>query len=342
MDQDGGNRIKVPPTVSVLMTVFNGEAFLRQAIDSVLAQTYDDWELIVVDDASVDSTPEILMTYRDPRVRVLRQERNCKQAVCSNLAISVAKGRYMARLDADDICLPTRLEEQVRYMDAHPETHLVATAAYFIDDRGVRVGLCPALRGTCDLKISMALYNPIIHSSVMFRADTARELNGYSEDERHRLSEDYELWPRIARCGKITTLSEPLVEYRFHPSSVSAVNPGEQNQQGASIARANLERILGREVDEITWAAWWRFRATKPGCMVTFDAVEVTSLHLLVSGLIRGVQHDRGGQCKLPLIWAKHALALALLRRGDIGANARLRLLFMGAHIGTQALIAHW
>jgi len=68
-------------------------------------------------------------------------------------------------------------------MDAHPETHLVATAAYFIDDRGVRVGLCPALRGTCELKISMALYNPIIHSSVMFRADTARELNGYSEDE---------------------------------------------------------------------------------------------------------------------------------------------------------------
>src|SRR5580700_1874042 len=107
------------------MSVYNGERFIREAIDSVLSQTLRDWELIVVDDASTDSTRDILVEYRDPRIRLLRNETNQKQAVCSNRGIAVASGRYIARLDADDVSLPSRLADQVSYLDAHPEVAMV-------------------------------------------------------------------------------------------------------------------------------------------------------------------------------------------------------------------------
>lgn len=323
------------------MTVYNGEKYLRSAISSVLAQTYDDWELIVVDDGSNDSTSNILMSYCDLRIKVLHSEQNRKQAVCSNRAISVATGRYIARLDADDVCLPTRLAEQVIYMEANPDVVLVATAAYEINEVGVRIGYRPGGISNCALKLTLVLFNPITHSSVMFRADAARELNGYNEDKRYWFSEDYELWSRLAVCGKIVVLSQPLVEYRVHSTSVTTVYLGEQNRQAECVARLSLERLLGCEVDDLTWSAWWRFTKTKPGRAVAFDAREVSSLHLLILGMIRRVQHDRGGQCTHPWPWAKHALALAFLRRGDIAANARVRLMVMALHIGIEALVAH-
>lgn len=323
------------------MPVYNGERFLRSAVGSVLAQTYDDWELIVVDDGSDDSTPDILMSYSDSRIKVLRQEQNRKVAACCNRALSVTSGRYIARLDADDVCLPTRLAEQVSYMEANPDVALVASAAYEINEEGARIGFRPGGLGNCALKLTLVLCNPITHSSVMFRADTARYLNGYSEDECYRFSEDYDLWSRIALCGKMVVLSQPLLEYRVHSTSVTTVNWEEQNRQAECVARISLERILGREVDDRTWSAWCRFTKTKPGRSVAFDAGEVRSLRLLVSGMIQRVQHERGGQCRLPWPWAKHALALASLRRGDIGANARLRFAFMALHIGIEALVAH-
>jgi glycosyltransferase involved in cell wall biosynthesis len=323
------------------MTVYNGEKFLRASISSVLSQTYDDWELIVVDDGSNDSTFDILKSYSDPRIKVLHFGQNRKQAVCSNRALSVASGRYVARLDADDISLPNRLLEQVIYMEANPDVVLVASAAHEINQEGVRVGFLPGGLGNCELKMNLVSGNPIIHSSVMYRANAVRELNGYNEEERYWFSEDYELWSRFALSGKMVVLSQPLIEYRVHPTSVSTVNSREQIRQAECVARISLERISGREVDDRTWSAWCRFTKTKPGCAAAFDADEVRCLRLLISGMIQRVQHDRRGQCKHPWPWAKHALALALLRRGDIPFNARIGLVSMALHVCFKANIAH-
>lgn len=314
---------------------------MRAAISSVLAQTFEDWELVVVDDCSDDSTFDILMSYSDSRIKVLRQKQNRRVAACANRALSVATGRYIARLDADDVSLPNRLSEQVSYMEANPNTALVASAAYEINEEGVRIGFRPGGIGNCTLKMTLVLSNPIIHSSVVFRADTARELNGYCEEERYWTSDDYEFWSRIALRGKMVVLSQPLVEYRIHGSSITTCNREEQSRHGEYIARISLERISGRDIDDQTWSAWCRFTKTRPGCAVTFDSGEVRSLRLLVSGMIQRVEHERGGQCKIPWPWAKHALALALLRRGDLGANARLRLAFMALQIGIESLVAH-
>src|ERR1039458_5312287 len=144
------------PAVSVIMPVYNGEKFLRTAVDSVLWQTFEDWELVVVDDASTDSTPDILADYRDPRIRVLRNETNRKPAACANRGLAGASGRYIARLDADDVWLPDRLAVQLRYLEAHPEVTLVGSAAHLIDEAGVRFGLHPGGYNDCSLKFTFA------------------------------------------------------------------------------------------------------------------------------------------------------------------------------------------
>ncbi len=329
------------PTVSVIMTVFNGESYLRPAVDSVLAQTFEDWELIVVDDASVDSTPSILRSYHDSRIKVMRREQNSKPAVCANWAISVANGQYIARLDADDVFLPNRLEEQVGYMNAHPDAVLVASAAYEIDEKGARVGFRPGGIGDCALKLTLAAHNPITHSSVVFRTDAARELNGYNEEKRSWFSDDYEFWTRILFRGKTIVLPQPLIEYRVHSNSISADNAADQSHHGEWMARAYIERMLGREIGDPTWSAWRRFVATKPGRVVAFDADEVRLLTVLVSEMIRRVSHERVGRCKVPWLWAKHALALALLPKNHIAAAARARFVLMALSIGIETLVVH-
>jgi glycosyltransferase involved in cell wall biosynthesis len=331
----------MPPTVSVVMSVYNGERFLRTAIDSVLAQTFHDWELVIVDDASTDSTPSILAEYRDPRVRILRNEKNSKQAVCSNRGIAAASGRYIARLDADDVSLPSRLAKQVAYLDAHPDVTLVASAAHFIDEAGSRVDFRPGGLNGCLVNFMFTWYCPVIHSSVVFRADALRQLNGYDEDSRYWFTEDYEFMSRVAFYRRARVLPEPLVEYRIHPSSVSAKNLKDQLRQNDMIARLNIKRATGVEVDDLCWQAWKRFRTTNAGTPVRFESDEVKRLSVLIPGLLRGFKHDPDNGCVLPWLWARHALALAILPRGPIPIGARSRLLVLALQIAIQKVIRH-
>ncbi|HWY53245.1 MAG TPA: glycosyltransferase [Terriglobales bacterium] len=331
----------MPHAVSIVMSVYNGERFLRRAIDSVLSQTFRDWELIVVDDASRDSTPDILAEYQDPRIRILRNETNKKQAVCSNRGIAVASGRYIARLDADDVSLPSRLADQVSYLDTHPEVTMVASAAHIIDGAGSRVDFRPGGLNGCTLNFLFTRYCPVIHSSILFRAEAARPPNGYDEDPRYRVTEDYEFMARVALNGTARVLPEPLIEYRAHPSSVSAGNLEEQLSQTDFITRAIVRRATGLDVEDRHWQSWKRFFSTKPGVAVRFERDEVKALSVLIPALLRGFKHDPEGSCVLPLYWAKHALALAILPRNDISLGTRARLLVLAARIGVRKLISH-
>ena len=331
----------MPPTVSVIMSVYNGDRFLRTAIDSVLAQTFGDWELIVIDDASTDSTPDILATYRDPRIRILRNERNSKQAVCLNRAIAAASGRYIACLDADDVSLPDRLAVQVSYLETHPDVTLVASAAHFIDEGGSRFDFRAGGLGSCMANFMFTWICPVIHSSNVFRAEAARPPNGYNEDPRYWWTDDYEFMSRIAFHGRAHVLPEPLVEYRIHASSVSGKNRKEQLLQHDLIVSANIKRATGVEVDDLTLQAWKRFRETKAGAAVRFESDEVKRLSVLIPGLLRGFKHDPYGPCVLPWYWAKHALVLAILRRGRISIGERARFLALALKIAMYKLIWH-
>lgn len=203
------------PRVSVLMGVYNGERLLDSAIASIVDQTYPSWELIVVDDASTDSSLVVISSWsrRDPRVRVVRRHANRGLAVALNDAFAVARGELVARMDADDVSLPQRLERQVQFLDAHPDVAVVGTGAEFVDAQGNDLGSGHVFENHADIAANIYRTTPLIHPSVMMRRAFLESLGGY--DVRLRRAQDADLWLRGYRRFRYHNLPEPLVRCRI-------------------------------------------------------------------------------------------------------------------------------
>lgn len=217
-----GTAAAAPPTVSVIMAAYNGAAWIDATIASVLGQSFDDFELIVVDDASTDDTLARLNGYDDPRLVVLPSARNGGPVVARNRAFAAARGRYIAGLDQDDLCHPDRLARQVAWLDAHPETVLLGTAMQdFWDDGRTRTNPdLPVATSPMLLAWRLLFRNPLGWSTVMLRADTARRLPVFERPER-LYAEDFDLYHRMARLGPIARLDTPLLYYRRHAGGAS-------------------------------------------------------------------------------------------------------------------------
>ena len=208
-------------SVSVLMPVYNGQAFLEDALKSVLDQSgIDNLEILVLDDGSQDNSPQILARYEDPRLTVIRHP-NIGLAATLNKALSLARGKYMARQDQDDLLLPGRLRKQLAFLESHPEVAIVGTWAeiYVGDTPDGRYHRHPSASDA--LRLQLLFDNPFVHSSIMMRADVIRALGGYSEDKSRQPPEDYEFWSRIARKHAIANLPEVLTVYREISGSMS-------------------------------------------------------------------------------------------------------------------------
>ena len=208
--------------VTVLVAVRNGGNYLREAVDSIRGQTYEDFELLLVDDASTDGAIGALPD--DPRIRVLRNERNLGQVPSLNRGLEASRGEYVARLDADDVMLPTRLERQTAVLDADPSVALVGTWLDVVDERGRPWA---ALRGRMDGYagfVSALLTDriPFGHPSIMYRRDIVLGLGGY--DASLAPSEDKDLYRRLALARhEARVVAEPLVRYRRHAAQLSQV-----------------------------------------------------------------------------------------------------------------------
>lgn len=209
-----GSEGSIFPGVSVLMSVYQGERWLAQALDSVVAQTFTDWELVVVDDASQDGSASILAAYavREPRISVVRQLANAGLAASLNLAISLARGEYLARMDADDICLPDRLARQVEYLDVHPDVCVLGGGADYIGEDGALKGRVLMPEGNDKIVAALPRRSPFIHPTVMARRAFMAGTGGY--DPRLRRNQDYDLWARGAWRCRYHNLQVPLVLYR--------------------------------------------------------------------------------------------------------------------------------
>jgi glycosyltransferase involved in cell wall biosynthesis len=204
------------PFVSVLMPVYNPGRFLREAIDSVLAQAYPAFELVVIDDASSDGSYECALAYaaRDERVRVFRQPRNLGIVAARNRAFAEARAdtSYYAILDSDDVALPDRLEQQVAFLEAHPEYALVGGHTLIIDDASTPLGIrrYPTdYRAICQ---TITRYNPIAQPAVMLRRSLLDSPTPY--DEAYPRCQDYALWLRLAAAHPIANLDRPVIRYR--------------------------------------------------------------------------------------------------------------------------------
>lgn len=200
------------PKISVIMSVYNGEKYLREAIESILNQTFTDFEFIIVNDGSTDGSLEIIQSYDDKRIKIINNEKNIGLTKSLNKALKVARGEYIARQDADDVSLPNRFEKQIKYLEKHPEVALLGTSVYLIDEKGKIIGKRMALAKPTFKELCKG--NRFSHGSVMFEKAVITELGGYNELLRY--VQDYELWLRIAKSYEIRNLTQVLYKWRFH------------------------------------------------------------------------------------------------------------------------------
>lgn len=203
--------------VSVIITVYNGELHLRNAIESVLRQTLPAWECVIVDDGSTDTTPVILAGLSDPRFHVIRRER-IGRGRALNLACSSARAPYLAVLDADDEWLPDRLAKQVAFLESHPEVGIVGAGVFEVHECDGEVvyrvtRLYP--RDHAAIARALARYTAFCHSAMMVRKSVWETVGGY--DESLPCSLDYDFWTRAMRVTQAANLPEVLVVKRFHP-----------------------------------------------------------------------------------------------------------------------------
>jgi len=201
------------PPISVVMSVYNGERYLREAIESILDQTFEDFEFIIIDDGSTDSSAEIVREYKDKRIRLV-QQKNAGLAVALNRGIELAKGTYIARMDADDIAFPERLSIQYAYMEAHPDVDILGGHAFLIDAEGFR---CGEKRKPINPKaISRAIEYacPLIHPTYFVRACVYREIDGYRS--LFLAGQDYDFLLRAYDMGKIiANVDDYILSYRI-------------------------------------------------------------------------------------------------------------------------------
>lgn len=235
------------PRVSVIIGLYNCEKTLDQALQSVLDQTYTDWELILCDDASTDQTAAIAGQYAaryGDRVRLLRNDVNRKLAYSLNRCLECCRGEYIARMDTDDICLPTRFEKQVAFLDAHPEYAMVACRAIIFDENGER-GVRET-EGEPDLK-SYFTRNPYMHSTIMMRKTAYDLLGGYTVAKRTDKGQDADLWFRFAAAGlRGYVLGEPLLKYH------ESVNDLKRRTLKQAFYRCQT-RIIGLRLNKAPW-----------------------------------------------------------------------------------------
>ena len=203
------------PRVTVIMSVYNGEKYLSKAIASILNQTFGDFEFVIINDGSRDGSARILEEFasQDLRLRIYHQE-NSGLATALNRAASVAKGEYLARMDADDIAFPTRLEKQVSFLNDNPEVGVVGTAFYKMDESGRIMEMWIMPTEDQAIRNVMMQHNPFAHPSVVMRKDVFSIVGGYNM--KYRVGQDYELWFRMVPYCKFANLDEPLMLWRFY------------------------------------------------------------------------------------------------------------------------------
>ncbi len=252
------------PSVSVVMPVFNGAETIGEAIQSVFHQTYEDWELLVVDDGSTDGTLVAAHSFTDERVRVLAGSRR-GFSWALNTGLRNARGKFLARLDADDIALPTRLETQLTFLDAHPEVALVGALAFYRQPTGGEF-VPPRPGSHSEIQRFLLRDNPFIHSSVVFRREILTTVGDYNT--HYTADCDYDLWVRVASVYKTAIIQEPLVIYRLRHLSLAR----RRKRSRAILERSNIQLTALRLLGPSTIGLLYLFRSL--GAWMVFSALE--------------------------------------------------------------------
>ena len=235
--------------VTVLMLVYNAEKYIREAIESILNQTFRDFELLILlDSKTSDSSENIIKTYVDKRIRLVENEKSMGLSELRNKGLRLARGEYVAIMDADDISYPNRLEMQYEYMEKNPDVGIVASWNDVIDGGGKVVESWRPHRSSEDIYYFLNFRNCLAHCSILLRKDLVVRSGGY--DETMRLSEDYALYSRVSKIARISQIQELLVKWRRHETSIGAKNRNELIERANSVVTDNLEHLAEKKIDD--------------------------------------------------------------------------------------------
>jgi glycosyltransferase involved in cell wall biosynthesis len=231
------------PRISVVMPVYNSEAYLAEALDSILAQSFISFEVLAIDDGSTDGSPDILRHYqkKDSRIVVISQE-NAGVAAACNAGISAARGEYIARMDADDVAWRDRFARQVAALDANPECVALGSAFRLVDPEGriLKVMNGPTEHSEIDFRLIRYQRLAICHPAVMLRADAMHKIGGYRSD--FPAAEDIDLFLRLAEIGKLGNLPDILLDYRLHLASIGHSRRFQQMLDAWNAGKSAAER----------------------------------------------------------------------------------------------------
>jgi len=230
------------PEITVLMPVYNAEKYLREAIESILSQSFTDFEFLIIDDGSNDSSIEIINSYEDSRIRLVANKQNMGIGRTLNKGIELASSDLITRMDADDISLPDRLEKQYNYLTEHPECSMVSSNVEVISEDGERLYLYQ--RESKLFYFNLTFYCWIYHPSVMYRRQHVMDVGMYPSS----YSEDYRLWSKLIRKYSFHNMNEILLKYRMSDQSVSnAVLADEYRAAAIKQTKENLRYFAGEE-----------------------------------------------------------------------------------------------
>ncbi len=223
--------------VTVLMPVYNGGPYLKEAIESILNQTYQDFEFLIIDDGSTDQSVSVISSFSDYRIRLIRNERNSGLIQTLNMGVAMISTPYIARFDADDISDRFRLEKQVLFMEKHSDVGVCGTGFYLLNGENEMNSGQPPTDPEI-IKCKLFLNCPLVHPSVLIRKSVLDKIPVVF-DEIYKNAEDYDLWSRLKNATEIVNLNEKLITYRVHESQISSSRKWEQRQM-ANKVRLNL------------------------------------------------------------------------------------------------------
>lgn len=232
--------VTYPPLISVILPVYNTEMFINECIQSILNQTFSNFELIILNDGSTDNTESSILEFQDNRIIYVKNEKNLKLIQTLNLGLSLAKGKYIARIDADDIALPKRFEKQIEFLEKNSEYGIVGS---FAETFGIEHKKLTFVQEDEDIRYAFLTHNPFVHSSVMIRNQILTENKlGFDLNQLH--VEDYALWIKILNFSKGKILPEILIKYRIHESQISVVHNNIQEINTKKIQKKYLISLL--------------------------------------------------------------------------------------------------
>lgn len=231
---------KFMPSISVIMSVYNGEKYLKESIESVLMQDFGDFEFIIINDGSTDKSLDIIKSFNDSRIRIFSRK-NRGLIYSLNEGIENASGYYIARMDADDVCLPNRFSYQLKAFETG--VGMVGSWAIKINNHGNKLGIMdyPPISNS-SIKKFFIKHNPFIHSSVMIKKSVLKEVGLY--DCNFKYAEDYELWSRVLHKFKAINISEPLIKYRITDNGVTKKHNLFMRYQGLRVRFLGLIRLF--------------------------------------------------------------------------------------------------